>query len=130
LSGDRRKVMEGEIQKLLDALADLRKKANVNVVFGKPVTAEGRTVIPVAEVAYDFEMGIEEEAVEDGAEVGSGGSGGMNVRPVAVVEVTPESTWVKPVIDEQKLALAGALLIGWAVFWVVRALIKIFGQRD
>jgi len=29
--------METEIQKLLDALADLRKKANVNAVFGKPV---------------------------------------------------------------------------------------------
>jgi len=122
--------MEAEIQKLLDALTDLRKKANVNAVFGKPVSADGRTVIPVAEVAYDFEMGIEEEVVESGTEGGSGGSGGMSVRPVAVVEVTPESTVVKSVVDEQKLALAGALLIGWAVFWVTRTLVKIFGKQD
>ena len=54
----------------------------------------------------------------------------MDVRPVAVVEVTPENTWVKPIVDEQKLAFAGALLIGWAVFWVARTLVKIFGQRE
>lgn len=121
--------METEVQKLLDALTDLRKRANVDAVFGKPVIADGRTVIPVAEVAYDFEMGIEEEAMEGGSG-GSGGSGGMSVRPVAVVEVTPGSTAVKPVVDEQKLALAGALLIGWAVFWVVRALVRIFGKQE
>ena len=122
--------MEADIQKLLDALTDLREKANVNAVFGKPVLADGRTVIPVAEVAYDFEMGVEEGVVESGAEGGSGGSGGMSVRPVAVVEVTPESTVIKSVVDEQKLALVGAMLIGWAVFWVARALSSIFGKRD
>jgi uncharacterized spore protein YtfJ len=122
--------METQIQKLLDALADLRKKANVDAVFGKPVAAEGRTVIPVAEVAYAFEVGAEEEAVADSTESEGGGSGGMDVRPIAVVEVTPENTWVKPIIDEQKLAFAGALLIGWAVFWIAKALVGIFGQRD
>ncbi len=122
--------MEAQIQKLLDAVADLRKRANVNAVFGKPVAAEGRIVIPVAEVAYAFEVEVEEEAVADSTEGGGGGSGGMDVRPVAVVEVTPENTWVKPIIDEQKLAFAGALLTGWAVFWVARTLVKIFGQRD
>jgi uncharacterized spore protein YtfJ len=122
--------MEAQIQELLDAVADLRKKANVNAAFGKPVDTEGRSVIPVAEITYAFEVGIEEEAVADGAEGGGGGSGGMDVRPVAVIEVTPEDTLVKPIVDEQKLALAGALLIGWAVFWVARTLVKIFGQRD
>jgi hypothetical protein len=112
--------MEAQIQQLLDTLADLRKRANVNTVFGKPVAAEGRYVIPVAEVAYAFEIGVEEETVTDGTEGEGGGS----------VEVTPENTWVRPIIDEQKLAFAGALLIGWAVFWVARTLVKIFGQRD
>lgn len=117
--------MEGKIQGLLDAFADLRRKANVNTVFGKPVTAEGRTVIPVAEVSYDFEIGVEEEAAEE-----AGGGGGVSVHPLAVVEVTPESTRVKPIIDEQKLALAGALLIGWAIFCLARTLAKIFGQQE
>jgi uncharacterized spore protein YtfJ len=122
--------METEIQKLLDSLADLRRKANANAVFGKPVTSEGRTIVPVAEVSYAFEMGIEGEGVEEATESGGGGSGGMNVRPLAVVEVTPESTSVRPIIDEQRLALAGTLLIGWAVFWVAWALSRILSRRE
>jgi uncharacterized spore protein YtfJ len=122
--------MEAQIQQLLDALADLRKRANVDAVFGKPVAAEGRTVIPVAEVTYAFEVEIDEEVEADSTEGGGGGSGGLDVRPVAVVEVTPENAWVRPIVDEQKLAFAGALLVGWAVFWVARTLVRIFGQRE
>ncbi len=130
--------MESEIQTLLDSFADLRKKANVNACFGKPVTAEGRTVIPVAEVAYGFGLGVghgpvaEEEAPEEEAPEkaeGGGGGGGVKARPIAVVEVTPEGTRVEPIIDEQKVTLAGTLLIGWAVFWLARALVKIFGRQ-
>lgn len=119
--------MKAQIQSLLDAFADLRKKANVNAAFGKPVAAEGHTVIPVAEVTYGFEMGIEEDALEEAA---SGGSGNVSVRPLAVIEVTPHSTSVKPVINEQKLALAGGLLIGWAIFLLSRTLVKILSERE
>jgi len=118
--------MEEEIQKLLDAFTDLRKKASANTVFGKPVTTKERTVIPVAEIAYGFEMGIEGEAEEEAG----GGSGSMSARPLAIIEVMPEGARVKPIIDEQKLALAGALLIGWAIFWLARTLGKIFGQQE
>jgi uncharacterized spore protein YtfJ len=137
-----REMMETEVQRLLDALADLRDKADVNVVFGEPVAVEGRTVIPVASVAYGFGMGVghdtvaeagateevpEEEAEEAGG--GAGGGGGVLARPLAVIEVTPEGTQVQPIVDEQKVALAGGLLAGWAVFWLARTLVKIFGRR-
>lgn len=121
--------MEMEIQKVLDALTDLRKKANANAVFGKPVGSEGRIVIPVAEVVYDFDIEVEEGKAGEEAGEGEGG-GGMNVRPVAVVEITPEDAWVKPIVDEQRLALVGALLIGWAVFWVGWTLAKILGRQE
>jgi uncharacterized spore protein YtfJ len=125
----RRSSMEMEIQKVLDALTDLRKKANANAVFGKPVGSEGRIVIPVAEVVYDFDIEVEEGKAGEEAGEGEGG-GGMNVRPVAVVEITPEDAWVKPIVDEQRLALVGALLIGWAVFWVGWTLAKILGRQE
>ena len=121
--------METEIQKMLDALTDLRKKANANAVFGKPVTSEGRIVIPVAEVTYDFDIEIEEEEAGEGVGEGEGG-GGMNVRPVAVVEVTPDHAHIEPIVDQQRLALVRALLIGWAVLWVGWTLGKIFGRRE
>ncbi len=131
--------MEAEIQTLLDSFADMRKKANVNAVFGKPVTAEDRTVIPVAEIGYGFAMGFgqgpaaEEETAEEAVEETGGGGGavgGVKARPLAIVEVTPEGTWVKPIVDEQKVTLAGAMLAGWAVFCLARALVKIFGQQE
>jgi uncharacterized spore protein YtfJ len=137
--------MEAEIQKLLEALADLREKADVDACFGEPVTIEGRTVIPVAKVTYGFAMGIgraaaaEEEtagesegqaaeAADGGGNSGAGG-GAMLAQPFAVVEVTPEGTRVQAIIDEQKVTLAAGLLAGWAVFWLARALTKIFGQQ-
>ena len=142
---ERRELMDTEVQVLFDALADLREKANVNAVFGEPVTVEGRTVIPVAKVAYGFGMGIggtavtEEAAAEETAETiaeeatgdggGTGGIGGVLAHPLAVIEVTPEGTWVKPVVDEQRLALAGGLLGAWVAFWLARALVKILGQK-
>jgi len=140
--------MEAEIQGLLEALADLREKANVNACFGEPVTIEGRTVIPVAKVAYGFRMGIgraaaaeeeiagetegegSEEANGDGdSSSGAGGSGGMLAQPFAVVEVTPEGTQVQAIIDEQKVTLAVGLLAAWAVPWLARSLTKIFGRQ-
>jgi uncharacterized spore protein YtfJ len=127
--------MEAEIQTLLDSFADMRKKANVNAVFGKPVTTENRTVIPVAEIGYGFGMGFgqgpaaEEETEEETGE-GGGGGGGVKARPLAIVEMTPEGTWVKPIVDEQKVTLAGVMLSGWVVFCLARALVKIFGQQE
>lgn len=134
--------METEIQRLLDSIAELQEKANVNAVFGKPVVVEGRTVIPVAKVAYGFGMGVghgakaevkdevPEKAAEEAIGSGGGGGGGVQARPFAVIEVTPEGTRVEPIVDEQKLALAGSLLAGWSILCLARTLVKIFGRQE
>ena len=135
--------MDKEIDAMLESLADLRARANANAVFGNPVTAEGRTVIPVAKVAYGFGMGAgremmvkeaeaeeaEESQEEEDSDNGGVAGGGMMARPLAVIEVTPGGSRVKPVIDEQRLALAGGLLGAWIVFWLAHALVKIFGRN-
>ena len=119
------------IQKLFDTLGSLQRKAKVDSAFGKPVTTEGRTVIPVAEVTYGFGLGFgisnppDEEPGE--AEDGSGG-GALRTRPLGVIEVTPEGVRVEPVVDEQKMALATGVLIGWIVLCITRTLVRIFGD--
>ncbi|HIE39691.1 MAG TPA: hypothetical protein EYH30_08320 [Anaerolineales bacterium] len=124
--------MGDNIQRLFETVEDLRRKANVNAAFGRPVTAEGRTVIPVAEVAYGFGLGFGsgggEEPAEEEAE-GGGGGGGVRARPLGVVEITPEGVRVEPVVDEQRIALAGVLLTAWIVFWIARTLAHIFGRE-
>jgi uncharacterized spore protein YtfJ len=139
--------MEAEIERLLDLVAELREKADVNAVFGEPMTVEGRTVVPVAKVAYGFGLGMghmatvepeaetgmdqpqDQEAVEQDGGTGGRGGGAVMAQPFAVIEVTPEGTKVEPIVNEQKLALAGSLLIGWSVFCLARTLVKIF-QRE
>lgn len=125
--------MGDNIQRLFDVLEDLRQKANVNTAFGKPVAVEGRTVIPVAEVGYGFGLGfgagVSEEEVQPQGE-GGGGGGGVRARPLGVVEVTAEGVRVESVVDEQKVALAGVMLIAWSVFWIARALVRIFGRQE
>lgn len=119
--------METEIQNILDSFADVRKRANANACFGKPMVAEGRMVIPVAEVTYGFTLGT-----EGGHTAGEEreASGGMRVRPFAIIEVTPDGTRVEPLVNEQKLAWVGGLLIAWVVFWLAWALTRIFSRHE
>jgi len=141
--------MEAEIKRLLDAIGEIREKADVNAVFGEPMTVEGRTIVPVAKVTYGFGMGMghmamtepkaeaetgmdqpqDQEVTEQGDGTGGSGGGAMMAQPFAIIEVTPEGTKVEPIVNEQKLALAGSLLIGWSVFCLARALVRIFGRE-
>jgi uncharacterized spore protein YtfJ len=141
--------MRTDIQTLLDTVADLRDRATVSAVFSTPMTIEGRTVIPVAKIGYAFGLAgghigtAEEETTDTPADEaagetadegkrgtkGSTGLGGVRAHPIAIVEVTPEGIRVEPIVDEQKLSLAGAMVAGWFIFWIARALIKIFGEQ-
>ena len=126
------------VQGLLDSVAELQEKANVNAIFGDPVIFEERIVIPVAKVAYGFGMGVgygttdetESDTEDLGESDGGAGGGAVDARPFAIIEVTPERIRVEPIVDEQKLAMAGSLLAGWGIFCLARTLVKIFGPRE
>ncbi|MFW6376861.1 MAG: spore germination protein GerW family protein [archaeon] len=102
----------------------VRDHAGVETAFGEPIEREGRTVVPVARVAYGFGGGFGEgaevERDEDGeesAEVGGsggGGGGGAMTRPLGVIEVTDHETRFVPLGDRRRsLAVAGvAFLVG------------------
>ena len=63
---------------------------------------------------------------EHGEGAGGGGGGGGRARPIAYIEVGPEGTSVEPIMDEQKIALAGMLLGAWAIAWVGMVLVTLF----
>ena len=118
------------IQELFDAVNTLQRRAKVDAAFGKPVTTEGRTIIPVAEVSYGFGLGFgSSDSPDDQPEEASGaGGGGTRTRPLGVIEVTQEGVRVEPVVDEQKIALATGALIGWIALCIARTLVRIFGD--
>jgi len=126
-----------ELERLFKIIEEMREKASVETVFGPPQVVGEKTIIPIAQVSYGFGLGFgqgtavsegEEEAAPTTGE-GGGGGGGVSAKPVAVLEVTPERTVIRPVIDEGKIAVAGILLSAWAIFWVARTLNRLFGRR-
>ncbi len=78
-----------------DLLKDISERistsAGVKVIYGEPIAAEGKTIIPVARVSYGFGGG---GGIQQGnttsteadvpSSTGGGGGGGASVSPVGV----------------------------------------------
>src|SRR5579864_5331672 len=86
-------------------------EANVKTVYGEPIEAQGKTIIPVAKIVFGFGAGAGTGGVKDSAAQGEGGGGGGGARaiPVGVVEVSAQNTRFVPISDRKKLAGAVAL---------------------
>ena len=98
----------------------LGSTATVKTVFGEPIHAEGKTVVPVAKVAYGFGAGgghgHGKQGADGGQEAeGGGGGGGVRAFPAGALEITQEKTRFVPYTELRWLAGAfavGALLGG------------------
>jgi len=98
------------------AVEHLRTSASVKNVYGDPIVAEGRTVIPVAKVAYGFGGGsgsgsgsgkqTENNADGKAPAEGEGAGGGVTAKPVGVVEITGHNTKFVQFGQPKKLAMA------------------------
>jgi len=82
-------------------VAKIKDSATVRNVYGDPIQAGDKTIVPVANVAYGFGGG---ESKEDRG--GFGGGGGMRARPIGVLEITgAETKWV-PLNPLRTIAIA------------------------
>jgi uncharacterized spore protein YtfJ len=99
---------------LLQSLKDsILSQANVKAVYGEPIAAQGKTIIPVAKIAYAYGAGAGTGGVGDSSRgEGGGGGGGIRAIPVGVMEVSDRDTRFVPVLDRKKLMGAVALGIG------------------
>lgn len=131
------------IKELFERLDKVPEEVNINAVFGTPETIDGITLIPVAEISYGFGAGVgsgpshegdevsaDTDATEGEAAIGAGGGAGAKARPIAYITVGPEGASVQPIVDEQKIALAGILLGFWAVGWVGLVLKTLFTRHS
>ena len=93
----------------------LGSTATVRSVFGDPIEGHGKTVVPVAKVAYAFGGGFGSgKGAADAARQGEGGGGGGAVRafPAGALEISDAGTRFVPFTDLRWLAaafVAGAL---------------------
>jgi uncharacterized spore protein YtfJ len=110
------------IQQLLESVAQhLSAGGSVKNVYGDPVAAGDRTVIPIAQIRYAFGGG---GGVPKGnGEVSGGGGGRLSARPCGALEVTPQGTRFIDFDDRRKTgaALALGFLLGAAVVALTRS---------
>jgi len=98
---------------LLQSLKEsILSQANVKAIYGEPISAQGKTVIPVAKIMYGYGAGAGTGGVGDTSARGEGGGGGGAVRavPVGVVEISDQQTRFIPITDRKRMA--GAVLAG------------------
>ena len=107
------------------AVEHLQTSASTRAVFGTPITAEGRTVIPVAKINRakpnkgKAENGKHENGKAHLAEEGDSLLEGTTARPVGVVEITDDETKFVGFGATKKLALTAVIgagiggLFGW-----------------
>ena len=116
-------------KEMLETLVDhLAVTAQVQNVFGEPVEAHGKTIVPVAQVGYCLGAGggggtdARPESPGQQREGSGGGGGGMvRARPVGALEITDGGVRFIGLFDRQKAAVlvGGGILIG---FFLRRAL--------
>ena len=105
------------IQELFKSITErIQTNASVKTVYGDPISAEGKTIIPVARVRYGFGAGggrrgaIASEDGESPPETGGGGGGGVEVSPVGLIEITPGET--RYISFEDRRRVIRAILLG------------------
>jgi uncharacterized spore protein YtfJ len=123
------------VEDLMTRIGQLHHKATVKTVFGDPMTMNGRTIIPVANVRYAFGVGMgrgkseKQEGSGEGGGGGGGGGGGVMIRPVAILEIGDQDTRVKPIPDVTRLALAAMALVAWNLFWITYTMRRVAPRR-
>jgi uncharacterized spore protein YtfJ len=87
-------------------------QANVKAIYGEPISANDKTIIPVAKIMYGFGAGAGTGGVGEKNTRGEGGGGGGGVRavPIGVIEISHQQTRFVPISDRRKLG--GAMLAG------------------
>jgi uncharacterized spore protein YtfJ len=112
-------------QEILQALTErFAASANVKQVFGEPIEAQGKTIVPVARVWYHVGAGWGGRKAEsgEGGHGGGGGGGKVVASPAGVLEVTPEGVRFERFFDARQAGiLVGA---GFLLGLVVRRLLS------
>jgi uncharacterized spore protein YtfJ len=111
----------GSVALLQSLKESVLSQASVKAVYGEPVSAQGKTVIPVARISYGYGAGVGTGGMGQTSArgEGGGGGGGAHVTPVGVIEISNQQTRFVPISDRKKLA--GVLLFGVGLgAWLAR----------
>ncbi|MBC3539541.1 spore germination protein GerW family protein [Rufibacter sediminis] len=101
-------------------VGSLNRNASIKNIFGEPIETQGKTIIPVAQLALGlgggFGQGAKNAHEPESAEgEGFGAGAGLYTIPKGVFEITEKKTRFIPVVSPQTFLLGTAvgLAIGW-----------------
>jgi len=102
----------GSVALLQSLKESILGQAGVKAIYGEPVSVQGKTIIPVAKLAYGYGAGAGTGGVGNSSAQGEGGGGGAGVCavPVGVIEISDQQTRFIPITSRKKLA--GAIVLG------------------
>jgi uncharacterized spore protein YtfJ len=99
-------------------------QASVKTLFGEPIPAHEKTIIPVAKIMFAYGAGAGSGGMGENSTKGEGGGGGGGVRaiPVGVIEVSTGQTRFVPITSRNKLVAAsfGGIVAGALIGWLRR----------
>jgi len=85
-----------EVEALLKAtIGEMERLLASKTVIGEPITAGGKTVIPLLSVGAGFGVGAGSGKGDEGT--GGGAGGGFGMKPIAVIIIEEDAVRVEPV---------------------------------
>ena len=100
-------VEAGSKTQLAEFFRSIIEHAGAKTVYGEPVSVNGKTVVPVAQIRYGF--GGSSGGKGSTWEHGGGGGGGLVAKPLGVVEITQSQTRFIPIFSSRALVIAVGL---------------------
>lgn len=82
----------GVEETIREIAGELEKIATTKTVVGEPITAAGKTIIPISRVTMGFGAGGGEGKKDTESGYGGGGGAGAKIEPVAFIMISEEET--------------------------------------
>lgn len=81
---------DNNLEKLVDtAMQKIHELADCETVVGKPITADGTTIIPISKVSVGFTSGGSDLPTKGSKDLfGGGTAGGVTLQPIAFITIT------------------------------------------
>jgi uncharacterized spore protein YtfJ len=80
----------GVEETIKEIAGELERIANTKTVVGEPITAAGKTIIPISRISMGFGAGGGEGKRESESGYGGGGGAGAKIEPVAFIMISAE----------------------------------------
>jgi uncharacterized spore protein YtfJ len=80
----------GVEETIKEIASELERIANTRTVVGEPITAAGKTIIPISKISMGFGAGGGEGKKDNESGFGGGGGAGAKIEPVAFIMISEE----------------------------------------